>query len=73
MIEKSPGQIDITKLRVILLLEADYNAVNKIIFNNRVMPSIEQDNRILHKIVRRIPKPGINLSLFKQKTSLRHI
>jgi len=52
MIEKSPRQIDVTKLRAILLLEADYNTVNKIIFNNRVIPSIKQDDRIPYEIIK---------------------
>jgi hypothetical protein len=41
MLEKSSRNINIAKLRAILLLEADFNALNKIIFNIRVMPLME--------------------------------
>ena len=53
MVEKSPRMIDITKLRALLLLEADYNTVNKIIFNNRVLPSLEWEERIPYEIIGR--------------------
>ena len=33
MLEKSEGNVHISKLRAILLLEADFNALNKIVFN----------------------------------------
>ena len=46
MLEKSPGSINVQKLRAILLLEADFNAIHKIIFNRRVMPRLEVHNDI---------------------------
>jgi len=40
ILEKKRGQIDVAKLRVILLLEVDFNALKKLIFNTRLMPSL---------------------------------
>ena len=41
MLEKKPNEVIVFKLRVILLLEADFNVANKIIFNTRLIPQIE--------------------------------
>ena len=46
MLEKSVGNFNAQKLRAILLLEADFNAMHKIIFNNRLAPNIEAANAI---------------------------
>ena len=35
-----------------LLLEADFNALNKIVFNNRTIPNLEASNSILYKVIR---------------------
>ena len=51
MLEKVPGNIDIKKLRVILLLEADFNAVYEIIFNGRMILRLEEANTIPNKII----------------------
>lgn len=51
MLEKVDGNINVQKLRAILLLEADFNAMHKIIFNNRLMPRIEADNAIPMEII----------------------
>ena len=51
MIEKFPGNVNVSKLRVALLLEADFNALNKIIFNSCLMPTLEITNSILSKII----------------------
>ena len=40
MLEKKRGQIDVAKLRVILLSEVDFNALKKLIFNTRLIPSL---------------------------------
>ena len=45
MLEKSKGNIQVEKLRALLLLEADLNAIYKIMFNGRVLPSIEEKKR----------------------------
>ena len=52
MLEKSAGDANVQKLRAILLLEADFNAMHKIIFNNRLIPNIEAVNAILMEIIR---------------------
>ena len=41
MLEKALGKININKLRVIPFLEADFNALYKIIFNSRLLPLLE--------------------------------
>ena len=51
MLEKAPGNIDINKLRAILLLEADFNAVYKIIFNSRMILRLEKANIIPNEII----------------------
>ena len=38
MLEKSLGNTNAQKHRVILLLEVDFNAFHEIIFNSRIMP-----------------------------------
>ena len=46
ILEKSLGNINIQKLRVILLLEADFNVLCKIIFNDRIMSALEEKSVI---------------------------
>jgi len=53
MLEKSAGNIKVSKLRAILLLEADFNALNKIVFNNRTIPNLEASNSIPYEVIRR--------------------
>ena len=36
MLEKKRESVDITKLRVVLLLEVDLNTLNKLVFNTKV-------------------------------------
>jgi hypothetical protein len=42
MLEKSPGVKLISKLRAILLMEADFNTANKIIFGQRMLNTVRQ-------------------------------
>ena len=42
ILEKFKGVIDVTKLQAILLLEENFNALYKIIFNTRVILAIEK-------------------------------
>lgn len=42
MLEKQPGVRLISKLRAILLMEADFNAANKILFGNRMLQQIRR-------------------------------
>ena len=51
MLEKKPGVVRVNKLRAILLLEADFNGINKIIFNTKLIPSIEHSQSILREII----------------------
>ena len=39
---KKTANISVIKLRAMLLLEADYTAMNKIIFNTRLIPILEE-------------------------------
>ena len=43
--------INISKLRVILLLEVDFNALHKIIFSSRILSALERDNLILSEVL----------------------
>ena len=51
MLEKSKGYINVRKLKAILLLEADFNTLNKIVFNTKLMPSLERTNSIPYEII----------------------
>ena len=51
MLEKKESQIAVSKLRAILLLEADFNTINKIIFNTRLIPNLERNELIPHEII----------------------
>ena len=51
MLEKKQNEISVTKLRAILLLEAEFNAANKIIFNTRLILILEHRNEIPHEII----------------------
>ena len=41
MLENDPGNFKVENLRTTLLLEVDFNALHKINFNSRLMPSLE--------------------------------
>ena len=51
ILEKSTGNIQVSKLRAILLLEADFNALNKIVFNNRTISNLEASNSIPYEVI----------------------
>jgi len=51
MLEKKENQISVSKLRTILLLEANFNAANKIIFNTCLMPILESKESIPQEII----------------------
>ena len=50
MLEKVPGCTLISKLRSILLMEADFNCVNKIIFGSRMLGNVRQQGLMLDEI-----------------------
>ena len=51
MLEKSEGKIYILKLRAILLLEADFSTLNKIVFSNRSLPAIKASKTIPSEVI----------------------
>ena len=51
MLEKSVGNMHAQKLRDILLQEADFNALHKIIFNGKMMPALEVRDEIPSEIM----------------------
>ena len=51
ILEKIAGNMHAQKLRAILLLEADFNAIYKIIFSTRLIPNIESENTILIEVI----------------------
>ena len=51
MLQKKENSIAVSKLRVILLLGADFNSLNKIMFNTRVLLRIEINRIILYKVI----------------------
>ena len=51
ILEKVAGNVQVQKLQAILLLEVDFNAIHKIIFNNRLMPNLEAMNVIPMEII----------------------
>ena len=53
ILEKSPKNMNIQKLRAILLLEADFNVLRKIVFNSRMMPALEDASVIPCEIIDR--------------------
>ena len=51
MLEKAPGNYTVEKLRVLLLLEEDFNVLHKINFNGRLMPSLEASLSMPQEII----------------------
>ena len=51
MLEKASRKTLVSKLRAILLLEADFNALYNIIFNCRMLPALERKNLMLSEII----------------------
>ncbi len=50
MLEKLYGCALITKLRSILLMEADFNATNKMVYGNRMLYKVRQKNLVPEEI-----------------------
>ena len=50
MLEKEKGNKLISKLRAILLMEADFNAANKIIFGIRMLDKVREYNLMPEEI-----------------------
>ena len=70
MLEKSAGNVQVSKLRAILLLEVDFNALNKIVFNNCTLPSLEASQSIPYEIIGgRRGQSSIHMALSKKLVS----
>ncbi len=50
MLGKTLGVTLVSKLRAILLMEADFNATNKIVYGNRMMKNVCRFNRMPEEI-----------------------
>ena len=67
MLEKKPNEHLVSKLRAILLLEANFNAANKIIFNTLIIPIIEKKSEIPREIIgRRKSQSAIQIAINKK-------
>ena len=51
ILEKFAGNVNVAKLKAILLLEANFNTFNKIVFNRRAILSIEASKTIPYKVI----------------------
>ena len=51
MLEKAPGKINVDKLRAILLLEANFNTLYKIVFNLWLILELKENNSVLKEII----------------------
>ena len=51
MLETLTDNVNIQKLRATLLLEADFNALHKIIFNNKLIPNLEVMEDMLIEVI----------------------
>eukprot|EP00804_Cyclotella_cryptica_P028926 CCRYP_008483-RA/>CCRYP_008483-RA protein AED:0.51 eAED:0.51 QI:0/-1/0/1/-1/1/1/0/135 len=71
MIEKSPGVKLISKLRAILLMEADFNAANKIIFGQRMLNNAKERSHARRDLQRKT-KDGRGRHI-SQSFILRHL
>ena len=51
MLKKSSRNVNISKLRAILLLEADFNEMNKILFNSHILSQLESSKDISYEVI----------------------
>ena len=51
MLEKETGNYEVGKLRELFPLEVDFNALHKINFNCRLIPSLEDSSSISQEII----------------------
>ena len=67
MLEKSRCNVNVSKLRAILLLDADFNALNNIVFNSRALLKIKLLNFVSYKVIGgRRGQPSIHIALNKK-------
>jgi hypothetical protein len=65
MLEKTLGVTLVSKLRAILLMEADFNATNKIIHGNRMMKHVRKHNQMPEEIFSKKNRMADNGTLCK--------
>ena len=65
MLEKTLGVTFVTKLQEILLMEADFNATNKIIYGNRMMAKAREQDLIPEEIFSKKNRMADNSTLSK--------
>jgi hypothetical protein len=65
MLEKTLGVTLISKLRAILLMEADFNATNKIVYGDRLMKNVRKHNQMPEKIFNKKNRMANNGTLCK--------
>ena len=51
MLENIRGIISVKKLQALLLLEEDFNGINKIIYSTRLIPKLERRQSIAYEII----------------------
>ena len=51
ILEKQTGNVNVQKLWAILLLEADFNTLHELIFNNRLILTLEVTNAMLMEVI----------------------
>ena len=67
MLEKAPGNFLVGNLHAVLLLEADFNALHKINFNGRLIPSLEISSATTQEIIGgRRSQASVHLDLSKK-------
>jgi hypothetical protein len=69
MLEKEPGVLKVSKLRAILLLEADYNFGTKLIFAKRMMSSLEEQQKVPQEQFARKSHAAIEVALNRRLVS----
>jgi hypothetical protein len=65
MLEKTLGVTLVIKVRAILLMEADFNATNKIVYGVRMMDNVQGHNLMLEEIFSEKNRMAINGTLCK--------
>ena len=65
MLEKTLGVTLVSKLRAILLMEADFNATNKIVYSDRLMKNVRKHNQMPEEIFSKKNRMANNGTLCK--------
>jgi hypothetical protein len=65
ILEKTLGVTLVSKLRAILLMEADFNATNKIVYGDRLMKNVHKHNLMPEEIFSKKNRMANNGTLCK--------